>query len=169
MFQAVIRRAQDAVDRTIDQAINRTVMLVPFVIAGGFGTAALTYLLNDAFGPQVGYLLMAALFVIIGLITMAVAHSRPTSSIPDDAEPQPAEAAPAAAEHASAMALGDTDRELLVAALTSIAPVAMPEVLRLMVKNLPLLAVLGGALFVVTRPSGQSASNSGVSPEAASA
>ncbi|MEQ1652422.1 MAG: hypothetical protein ABL897_08040 [Hyphomicrobium sp.] len=161
MFQAVLQRAQNAVDKTIDQAINRTVMLVPFIIAAAFGTAALAIRLNHEFGPEAGSLLMAALFAVIGLITMAVMQARPQPAATPDAEPEPVQPGQSSSEAGEAKGLGDTDREMLVAALTTVAPLALPEMLRLVVKNLPLLAVLGGAIFVATRPLDPSSQSAG--------
>ncbi len=155
MFQAVIKRAQLAVDKTIDQAINRTVMLVPFVIAGGFATAALSNRLTMELGPEYGHWAMAGVFTVIGAITAAIVASRQQPS------PVAAAAETPAAEAASSQVLEtkdaadpipEIDREMIMAALTSIAPLALPQLLRLLVRNLPILVVIIAGLFVVTRP-----------------
>jgi hypothetical protein len=152
MFQAVIQRAQRAVDKTIDHAINRTVMVVPFIIAAGFGTAALAFRLNHEFGPEIGNLMMGGLFGVVGLITMALMKTRPEQAVAEE-EKQPLAEAKTEEEAAQAdtPGLDGVDRDVLISALTSLGPMALPELLRLLLKNLPLVAVLAGAIFVATR------------------
>ena len=152
MFQAVFRRAQAAVETSIDQAINRTIMMVPFLVAAGFATAALAYRLNRAFGPETGNLLMAALCVAVGVLTAAVMSSRQkpaTDAVEVAAQP---EAIATEGKEATSSPLADVDRELITAALTSIAPMAVPQVLRMVTRNLPLIAAIAAGMFVISRP-----------------
>lgn len=51
-------------------------------------------------------------------------------------------------------ALNPADRDLMMAALTAVGPMALPPIARLVARNLPLLAVLGAAAFVLSRDAG---------------
>lgn len=154
MFQAVIHRAQVAVDRTIDQAINRTVSIIPFLVAAGYITASLTTYFTQEFGSVVGNLFMAAIFFAIGLIIAGLMYARkaPPESL-DAVEAEASSAESPATATASPGAPGPIDSEILATALKSAAPLALPELLRLMVRNLPLLAILSAFLFLISRPS----------------
>lgn len=160
MFQALFRRAQATVEITIEHAVVRMIMVVPFLIAGGFGAAALAHRLNAEFGPEVGNMIMAALFIVIGLVTVAVMSIRnPPVTTQTAADTKPLDDHPVEPAAASA-GITDTDRELIAAALASLAPVAVPQILRMVVKNLPLLAAVGAAVFLVTRPTARSSNSS---------
>ena len=56
MFRMLFRRAQATVDRAIDGLMLRVIVAIPFLIAAGFGTAALAIWLNREYGPETGSL-----------------------------------------------------------------------------------------------------------------
>lgn len=151
MFQMMFRRAQAAVETTIDQAINRAMMMVPFLIAAGFGTAALAYRLHRQFGPETSNLIMAALFVVIGLIAASVSAARSPPGTPLAEEPAKIADDPKAVPPPPAAELSEADREMMMAAVGTLAPIATPMLMRMVMRNLPLLAVLTAGIFVVTR------------------
>ena len=157
MFQMMFRRAQAAVETTIEHTIIRIFTALPFLIAIGFVTCALAYRLTAEFGPEIGNLMMAALFVVVGLLGLAM------STVVKTPTPIGAPAAIAAPVEAALPEqpadLTGADKELITAALGTIAPLATPYVMRQVMKNLPLLAVVSAALFVVTRNGGQTASD----------
>jgi hypothetical protein len=134
MFQAIVQRAQSAVDSTLAKLMTRAAVAVPLVVAAGFGTAALTVTLTQAYGPALSYTMMAALFVALGGLTAAVV----SANGPTQAEP---EEAPSVAEDVAEVAAPLLDRETLVALLTTAGPVALPGLLRLAARNLPLLVM----------------------------
>ena len=153
MFQQLFRRAQASVELTIEHAMLRAVMVVPFLIAAGFGAAALSYRLNADFGPEAGNLIMAGVFVVVGLVIVGVMALRaPAAASPAVGDSKPADV-PHLASDVSATRINDTDHELIAAALASVAPMVLPQIMRLVVKNLPLLAAVGATLFLVSRPS----------------
>jgi len=135
MFQAIVQRAQSAVDSTLAKLMTRAAVAVPLVVAAGFGTAALTVTLTEAYGPALSYTMMAALFVALGGLTAAVV----SANGPTQAEPP--EEAPSVAEDVAEVAAPLLDRETLVALLTTAGPVALPGLLRLAARNLPLLVM----------------------------
>ena len=152
MFDSLLRRAQVTVDNAIDQAINRVIVTTPFVIAAGFGTAALTVRMTRMFGDEMGYLIVAGIFAVIGLIVAAIVsipRSRPAEVAGEAAAPEP-EADPVKAAEAERKGAA-IDSELMNTALKTMAPIALPVILRIFGRNLPLIAAILGAIFVMTR------------------
>lgn len=135
MFQAVIQRAQRAVDSTLAKLLTRAAVAVPLLIAAGFGTAALTVTLTEAYGPALSYTMMAGLFVVLGGITAAVVSA---NGAPKEEVEEPA---PSVVDDVAEVAAPLLDRETLVALLTTAGPVALPGLLRLAARNLPLLVM----------------------------
>jgi hypothetical protein len=135
MFQAVVQRAQRAVDSTLAKLMTRAAVAVPLLIAAGFGTAALTVTLTEVYGPALSYTMMAGLFVVLGGITAAVVSANGTP------KEQIEEPAPSVAEDVAEVAAPLLDRDTLVAVLTTAGPVALPGLLRLAARNLPLLVM----------------------------
>lgn len=132
MFQAIVQRAQSAVDSTLAKLMSRAAVAVPLVIGAGFGTAALTVTLTEAYGPALSYTMMAGLFVVLGGLTAAVVAANGTT----EAEP-----APSMVEDVAEVAAPLLDRDTLVALLSTAGPVALPGLLRLAARNLPLLVM----------------------------
>ena len=141
MFQALVQRAQNAAEAAATKILSRAAAAVPFLIAAGFGTAALTVKLTELYGSATSYMIMGGLFALIGGVAMAIVQSNTTAA----EEVAPAEESPSVAEAAAPL----LDRDVLLAALTTAGPVALPAVLRLAARNLPLLvmAILVGILF----------------------
>ena len=165
MFAALFNRAQATVDNAIGQAINRAIVAVPFVIAGAFATAALTIRLTRILGDEYGYLAIAGIFVIVGLVAALV--MQPSTATATASEPKSATADQTAEKtttQTSGSAASDLDPELMVAALSTVAPIALPAIVRMILKNLPIVAVLAAALYVFTRQTGQPQPNAGMEP-----
>lgn len=151
MFKELFQRAQRTVDRTIDQVVNSAIVAVPFLIAAGFATATLTLKLTQEFGAETGYLLMAALFCVIGVITFGIVSLRP-KPMEEAVERVETEAEDGAAEAKRLFDdLSPADKELLRSSLTAFAPLALPAILRLFTRNLPLLIAVGGAVAYMFR------------------
>jgi hypothetical protein len=72
VFRAAINDAKAAVGDLIAKYAVRASVAVPFVLAFGFGTAALTLVLVERFGSIVAYALMAAGFAAVGLVAAAL-------------------------------------------------------------------------------------------------
>jgi hypothetical protein len=123
---------------------------IPFLVALGFATAAATLYVNRAFGTEAGYLIMTGAFLIIGAVGAAIAASRNNASAL--ASDRPADASSSQSTSARADEQAGPDREMLMAALASIGPVAAPALVRLIIRNLPLVAAIAAAGFVLTRP-----------------
>lgn len=151
MFGALLRKAQSSVDNAVSQIVGRVLIAIPFLVAAGFATAALHSRVSAIYGAEAANLGIAGLYTLLGIVTAIVVSSRGGDSQKMEAEPQPA----AASEQSEPRRpMSATDRELLMAALTSAAPIVAPTVLRMVVRNLPLIAAVGAALFVMTQSSG---------------
>lgn len=169
MFQAIITRAQDAVGDVVAHAATRALMAVPFVIAGGFGIAGLYLRLAREYGAETASLLMAALFFVIGLVTFAILSMRRQSDTVETSEAATeTDRAASSYEASSAPSFSSAEKDLLLAGLTTAAPIALPQLLRILLRNLPLVAVVAAAFFILTRASSNDESQ-GVEPMAAPA
>jgi hypothetical protein len=136
MFQALIQKAEGAVGSAVNKVASRAAVAVPLVIAAGFGIAALTVTLTQAYGAGLSYTIMAGLFVAVGGITaLWMARKEP------EAEPQPEEPATSLAEDVADFATPLFDRDTIVPLLATAGPIALPALLRLGARNLPLLVI----------------------------
>ncbi len=157
MFAAIMRRAQVTVDHAVDQVVNKAIVAIPFVIAAAFGTAALAFRLVREYGPETANVILAILFVAIGLIAALIVNYKQSSAAGPDSVAA-AEAAETASPGAEQSSMSDTDKDLLKAALTSAAPLALPRILRLIARNLPLVLSILAALFILMQSSAASQS-----------
>lgn len=177
MFGVLFRRAQDTVDNAISVAVNRALVVIPFLVATAFAVAALAFRLNREYGPETANLMLAGLFVVVGIIAAIVVQLRtphsaaasitPTTTSSDDVTPDATAGAPTGIFASVADQLSKTDRDLLMAALTSAAPIALPNLVKLVLRNLPLIVAIAAALFVLSR--GSDTSDEAVPAEAAAA
>jgi hypothetical protein len=68
MFQVLINNAKSAVTSIIAKYLVRASVAIPFVVALGFATAAITAMLVERFGTLAGYGMVAGGFALIGLV-----------------------------------------------------------------------------------------------------
>ena len=73
MFRGLINDAKSAAGSLIARYLARASVAVPFIVAIGFGVAAITLLLVERFGAINAYLMVAGGFTVIGFITEAAA------------------------------------------------------------------------------------------------
>ena len=136
MFQAIVQKAEGAVSSALGAVVWRAAVAVPLVIAGGFGIAALTVTLSQAYGPALAYNVMAGLFVAVAGITAAIMSRKE-----QDAEAEADEPGPTLVENAAELAAPLLDRDTIVPLLATAGPVALPALLRTAARNLPLLVM----------------------------
>lgn len=155
MFGWLFRQAQETVETTIDYAIARVVVALPFIVAAGFAIAALTLFLIRSLGGEAATLIMAAAFTVVGLIAMATVHaraSRQNASSQGGGSAEPGgQTTDATGSETSALGLDTRDREAMLAALTAVGPMALPHLLRLVFRNIPILAAGAAAIYVLAR------------------
>ena len=157
MFGFLFRRAQATVDRAVDSIVHRIIIAIPFLIAGGFGTAALALRLNREYGPETGSLILTGGFIALGLVVALIIRARSEAPAEGNGVTEEAQTQASAAAGAAAPEISNTDRELIMAALTSAAPIALPALVRTVGRNLPLLAAVAAAAFIISRDGQSSA------------
>lgn len=148
MFQGLFKRAETTINSVVAKYVGRAMVAIPLLIAGGFATAAATVKLVELYGPVTSYAMMAALFAVIGLVTMAVVavETRPAE------EPVAEQAAEPSADSAeTALDPADLLTPEVRAFLSSAAPMALPSVARGIGRNLPLIFILALIGFVISR------------------
>lgn len=167
LFESVLHRAEAMIGNVLEQALARALVALPLLIAAGFGTAALSTYVNAKYGVQTGQLIMAGGFATLGLLAMlfvsvvgpATIESGEAATASDDA----GTAEGGQSDDSPAMrAFGDAERELLTTMLASAAPVAVPGILRTLIRNLPLVILILIVAFILSRssPSEPGAENS---------
>ena len=153
MFDSVIQRAQAGIHKTVDKMLGKVVAMVPFVIAFGFAIAALASWLYRELGLEVGNLVIAVIFAVIGLIIYAYSTVDGPESI--TAGEAYAETAPLFNEPVDKPTgqWTDVEKEMAAAMMSAAAPAAVPVLLRLVLRNLPLVLAILAGVFVMTRQS----------------
>jgi hypothetical protein len=153
MFQSLFRRAEVAIEHTVYQVVVRVLIAVPFLVALGFAAAALSMRLDRTYDPETSRLIMAGVFGAAGLLAALVVAMRAPKTQEAATASSVETATPAPGSDDVDKSFADADRELLFAALTSAAPIAVPHLARLVLRNLPLLTAIAAGIFVMTRPS----------------
>jgi len=171
VFRALINDAKSAAGAVIGKYVIRASVAVPFVIAVGFGIAALTLFLVERFGAIVGYAIMAGAFAAIGLIAAAVVSVREQEEAVADAEAEKHDTA-AVASDAAAQVAAQAPLALLSALLTTpLVPGAAMGGLKMLGRNLPLVVLLGLMVLLFWPTSDEEAvgSETSAEPDAAAA
>lgn len=150
MFQAVFKRAEAVFGNIVDQALARALVAIPLVVAIGFATAAASTHLTAKYGAVTGYLVLAGVFTLIGLLAAVYVSA---ASAPADAGTlhQEAGAVPTDATGTDQTAFGDVERELIFSTLAAAVPLAAPQLMRGLIRNLPLVLIVLIVAFVLTR------------------
>src|SRR5689334_7137966 len=76
MFRLLFRRAQATVDHAIEGLVIRVLVAVPFLVALGFGTAAMAIRINREFAHETSSLILAGAFAALGLVVAFAARAR---------------------------------------------------------------------------------------------
>lgn len=158
LFEFVLHRAEAMIGNVLEQALARALVALPLLVAAGFGTAALSTYVNAKYGTQTGQLIMAGGFATLGLLAMlfvsivgpATINSGEAATASDDAGTGTAEGGQSA-DSPAMRAFGDAERELVTTMLASAAPVAVPSILRTLIRNLPLVLLILIVAFVLSR------------------
>ncbi len=155
MFQAIFRRAQDAVENSIENSVGhvltRLIVAVPFALAAVFATAALSSYLTRELGGEVANLTLAAIFAVIGLMGAMYLSVRTPPARAGTEEPSSEATALPDNEQAGSSSTSAVDRELLMSALAAAGPIALPRLLRIALRNIPILIAVAVALFLASR------------------
>jgi hypothetical protein len=150
VFRGLISDAKAAVGAVIVKYVARASVAIPFVIAAGFATAALTVMLVERYGAQTAYWLVAGGFTVIGAVAMLVVTVKEQEEEVAEAEAVAADTPEVAKEVAVQAPLA-----LLSALLASpMGPTSALGIARLLGRNLPLvlLLVIAGFLLWPSKP-----------------
>jgi glycopeptide antibiotics resistance protein len=154
MFGNLYHLAQSAIDDAIDQLAGRIAVVITFLIALAFATAAASMRLTLEFGAETADLILAGCCAILGLLLVTILIAKSRKSPAPAANPAASDAQASdevAAQNASGMSAAD--RELLLASLTSLAPVAASKFLSFALRTLPVIALIVILIFLITQGS----------------
>lgn len=155
IFGSLFRRAENAVGNILDQALARVLVALPLLVAAGFATAAASGYLSARYGRETSNLIMAAGFGALALLiagyvaTWPAVQAGQSESATETAAAGDASASGESAAQAETMS--PSERELLNSVLASAAPLALPAILRLLLRNLPLLLAVLVAGYMLSR------------------
>jgi hypothetical protein len=145
VFRGLISDAKAAAGAVIVKYVARASVAIPFLIAAGFATAALTVLLVDRYGAQTAYWLLAGGFTLFGMVAALVVTVKEQEEEVAETKAE-AEDTPAVAKEVAMQA----PLALLSALLASpMGPSSAFGIAKLLGRNLPLvlLLVMGGFLL----------------------
>jgi predicted histidine transporter YuiF (NhaC family) len=161
MFANLFKRAEASVDSAIGDLGNRVIIAIPFLAALGFGAASLTFYVTRIYGPEIGNLIVAGAFCLVGFIIALVVKVRKQSNS-SAAETTNNTAAP---EENAGPPQSMLDDETIMSVMTSAAPIILPAVLRTGLKNWPIILAALAGLYVFSR-SDQTAADTPTDPSA---
>lgn len=142
MFASLFARAEASVDNAIADLGNRIVITIPFIVALGFAAASLSTYVNRTYGPELGNLIVAASFVVLGGIVALVVRMRRSPPL------QRYEPEPEAVEEPLADTKSVFDNEQLMSIVATAAPIILPALFRTATKNWPLVLAVAAGLYV---------------------
>jgi hypothetical protein len=149
VFAGLINQAKSAVSGLVVKYVARASVVVPFVIAAGFGLAAITVVLVERFGQVMTYALVAGGMALIGVVAaLAVSVKEQEEEIAEQLAEE-ADTGDVMSE-ATAQAVVQTPIALLGALLSMPGGATSAlGVARVLGRNLPLvlLLVIMGLLF----------------------
>ena len=132
MFEPLLERAKERVTNSFEKLVARGVVAIPFLIALGFATAALTVKVIELWGAAVGCLVVSALYLVAATVLAAFFLGK------EEREDEEVEAAQQQAEQASSLlSLLQTDP---LAALSALG--TNVSILRMLGRNSPLLLMV---------------------------
>jgi hypothetical protein len=142
MFQGLINDAKTAVGSVVAKYLARASVAVPFVIAFGFATAAITFTLVERFGAIIGYWIVAGGFTLIGLIATLVVTVKEQEEEVAEKQAEATDTANVATD-AAAQAAAQMPLALLGAVLsTPMGPSTLTGGAKLVARNIPLIVLL---------------------------
>jgi hypothetical protein len=156
MFAALFKRAEQSVDSAIGDLGNRIVITIPFLVALGFAAASLTIYVNRVYGPELGTLIVAGAFCVLGFAVALVVKIRSRQANTSEAT-STNESASAEEQAATTGTQSIFDDETVMAVVSSAAPIVIPAMVRTGLKNWPILLAAAAGLYVASRPEPNSA------------
>ncbi|WP_290983312.1 hypothetical protein [Hyphomicrobium sp.] len=146
VFASLFERAEASVDNAIGDLGNRVIITIPFIVALGFGAASLSLFVNRTYGAEVGNLIVAGVFAVLGGIIALVVKARRTARTGYSAQSEAQKET--AREAQPAMSKSFFDNEQLMGIASAAAPILLPALLRTATKNWPLVLAVAAGLYV---------------------
>jgi hypothetical protein len=146
VFASLFKRAEASVDSALGELGNRVLIGIPFIVALGFAAASFSSFANRTYGPEIGNLLVAGGFILLGFAVALVVKLRklPSSPLPEHhdepATEEPLNTGPSFLEDEKVMSI-----------VSAAAPIVLPAMLRTATKNWPLILAAAAGLYVVSR------------------
>jgi hypothetical protein len=148
LFAGLFKRAEASVDNAIGELGNRVLIAIPFIAATGFLAASLWLLAERTYGAEIGNLVVAGGFFLLGcLIALTVKMRRQNRPMEAEAEPEPL----AGTEAPTTTGRSIFEDENLMGIVSAAAPIVLPAVLRTASKNWPLVLAAAAGLYVFSR------------------
>ena len=176
MFQSLINRVRQPIDDAIASVVGKILIALPLLVALIFLISALNNYLHTVLGPVGANLAMAGAFfalAVLAAIVVALQRSARRAKSPAAAASDGTDGALSAVDQAAARATGTLDgvvsafagsvalrpqdRDLAVAALKTAVPFLLPKVIKLSLRNLPVIGLAGAAYYLVSRHGGAAA------------
>lgn len=146
MFAGLFKRAEASVDNAIGDLGNRILIAIPFIAATGFLAASLWLVASRSYGPEIGNLVVAGGFFLVGcFIALVVKQRNRTPETVAEPEPTPG------VEEPIAPARSIFEDENVMGIVSAAAPVLLPALLRTASKNWPLVMAAAAGLYVFSR------------------
>jgi hypothetical protein len=165
VFASLFERAEASVDNAIGDLGNRVIITIPFIIALGFGAASLSLFLNRHYGPEIGNLIVALAFAVLGgVIALIVKVRRDTRN--GYAAQTEAQRTESYSEAEPAASKSFFDNEQLMGIASAAAPILLPALLRTATKNWPLVLAVAAGLYVLSMSDGDDQAAAPAAPQA---
>jgi hypothetical protein len=139
MLRGVINQAAGVAGAVVASYLARAAVVVPFIVGLGFAIAALSLLLVDRFGQPNAHLMIAGVFVLLGIVSALVVNAREESEAIDP----PSVGPHVAANDVSGAGAAAMPFAVLGTVLSSLGPAPFLSLLGILGRSLPLVIALG--------------------------
>ncbi len=154
MFRGLINDAKTATGSLVAKYLARVSVAVPFIVALGFATAAVTLMLVERFGAIAGYWMVAGGFTLIGLVATLIVSVKEQEEEIAESRAEQHDTAEVGID-AAAQAAVQLPIALLGALFSSpVGATAAVGGVKMLGRNIPLVVLLAliGLLFWPTEP-----------------
>jgi hypothetical protein len=142
MFRGLINDAKSAAGSLIGKYLARASVAVPFVVALGFATAAITLMLVERFGAITASWIIAGGFTVIGLVATLVITVKEQEEEVAEKQAEQADTVGVTTD-AAAQAAAQVPLALLGALLsTPLGPSTVSKAASVLARNIPLVVLL---------------------------
>lgn len=156
MFRRLINDAKTAASAVVLRYVARASVAVPFVIAAGFATAAITIMLVERYGSLAAYWMLAGGFCVIGMIAALVVTVKEQEEEVAEAKAEQSDTPSVAQEVAMQAPLA-----LLSAVMASpFGPTSALSMVKVLGRNIPLVVLLAISAFLMWPRDEQAAATS---------